>query len=93
MSPPNSSVDLIPGEIEIRTNGSHIFPQNDVERQMLLTREEDESAPIGGSMDMPKFPNTIRISGCNPNGINTSNVHSQLQHSLDLDIKIRNEKY
>ena len=56
---------------------------------MLLTREEDESALIGGSMDMPKFPNTIRISGCNPNGINTSNVHSQLQHSLDLDIDIQ----
>ena len=89
VSPPDSSVDLIPGEIEIRTDCSHIFPQNDVERQMLLTREEDESAPIGGSMHMPKFPNTIRISGCNPNGINTSNVHSQLQHSLDLDIDIQ----
>lgn len=88
-STPDGNNDLIPGEIEIRTDGSHIFPQNDVERQMLLSREEDESAPIGGSMDMPKFPNMIRISGCNPNGINTSNVHSQLQHSLDLDIDIQ----
>merc|ERR1711884_74382 len=88
-SPPDGDDDLIPGEIEIRMDGSHIFPQNDVERQMLLSREEDESAPIGGSMDMPKFPNTIRISGCNPNGINTSNLHSQLQHSLDLDIDIQ----
>ena len=85
----DSGIDLILGEIEIRINGGNILPQNEIEQQMLLTREEDESAAIGGSMDMPKFPNTIHIFGCNLNGIKTSNLHSQLQHSLDLDVDIQ----
>ena len=85
----DSNANLIPGEIEIRTNGGNILPQNEIERYMLLTREEDKSAAIGGSMDLPKLPNMIRISGCNPNGIKTFNLHSQFQHSLDLDIDIK----
>lgn len=56
---------------------------------MLIAREEDESAAIGESMESPKLPNMIRISGCNTNGIKSSNLQSQLQHSLDLDIDIQ----
>ena len=55
---------------------------------MLIDRDEDEAAMTGGSMELPKLLNMICISGCNPNDINSSNLHSQLQHSLDLDIDI-----
>ena len=56
---------------------------------MLIEREEDEAAAIGGSMESPKLPNMICISRCNPNGIKSSNLQRQLQHSLDLDIDIQ----
>ena len=85
----NNNIDPIPGEIEIRTNGGHIFPQNKLERQMLIEREADEAIPIGESMELLKLPNMICISGCNPNGIKSSNLQSQLQHSIDLDIDIQ----
>ena len=49
----------------------------------------DEISPIGGDMTFQKQDGSIRISGCNPNGINTSNLKSQLQQSMDLDIDIQ----
>ena len=51
--------------------------------------DDDEALPIGGTMEQPKLPGMIRISGFNPNGIKTSQLESQLQHSKDLDIDIQ----
>jgi hypothetical protein len=51
--------------------------------------DEDEALPIRGTMDQPKLPSMIQISGFNPNGIKTSQLESQLQHSKDLDIGIQ----
>ena len=42
-----------------------------------------------GNMLFQKQEGTIRISGCAPNGINTSNLKSQLQQSMDLDIDLQ----
>ena len=40
-------------------------------------------------MNLEKPESFIRISGCNPNGINTNNLKSQLQQSMDLNIDIQ----
>lgn len=53
---------------------------------MRIDRDKDEAAAVEGNMDTSKLLNMIYISRCNPNGINCSNLQSQLQHSLDLDI-------
>ena len=42
-----------------------------------------------GDIMFQKQEGTIRISSCNPNGINTSNLQSQLQQSMDLDIHLQ----
>ena len=49
----------------------------------------DEISPIGGDMSYQKQEGSIHISRCNPNGINNSNLKSQLQQSMDLDIDIQ----
>jgi hypothetical protein len=51
--------------------------------------DEDESSPMSGSMENDKMEGNIRISTWNPNGINTNQVHSILQQSLDLSIDIQ----
>ena len=48
-----------------------------------------DASPIGGKMESIKIDNMIRLSGCNPNGITSQNIRSQLQHSMDLDIDIQ----
>ena len=85
----NNNMDPIPGKIEIRINVCHVIPQNELERQMLIEIEEDEAAEIGGSMELSKLPNMICISGCNLNSIKSSNLQSQLQHSLYLNKDIQ----
>ena len=40
-------------------------------------------------MESPKFPNMIHVSWYNQNGIKSSNLQSQLQHSLDLNVDIQ----
>ena len=40
-------------------------------------------------MEILKDEKSIRILGCNSNGIRFNQVKSQLQHSLDLDIDIQ----
>ena len=52
-------------------------------------QDSSEASAIGGSMEIMKEVDTIRISGCNPNGIRSDQLKSQLQHSLDLDIDIQ----
>jgi hypothetical protein len=52
-------------------------------------QDEDESSPMGGSMENDKMEGNIRISTWNPNGKNTNQVHSILQQSLDLSIDIQ----
>jgi hypothetical protein len=49
---------------------------------------EDESSSMGGSMENDKMEGNIRISTWNPNSINTNQVHSILQQSLELSIDI-----
>jgi hypothetical protein len=44
---------------------------------------------MGGSMENNKIEGNNRISTWNPNGINTNQVHSILQQSLDLSIDIQ----
>jgi hypothetical protein len=51
--------------------------------------DEDETLPIGGSMENDKIEGNIRISTWNPNGINSNQVQSILQQSLDLSINIQ----
>jgi hypothetical protein len=51
--------------------------------------DEDESSPMGGSMENDKMEGYVRISTWNPNGINKNQVHSILQQSLDLSINIQ----
>jgi hypothetical protein len=51
--------------------------------------DEDESSPMGGSMENDKMEGNIRISTWNPNGINANQVQSILQQSLDLSIDIQ----
>ena len=40
-------------------------------------------------MEKMKPENAVRISGCNPNGINIQNTNSQLQHSMRMEIDIQ----
>ena len=54
----------------------------------LDTPDASETCVIGGRMKTLKDDNVIRIFGCNPNGIRSDQLKSQLQHSLDLDIDI-----
>ena len=49
----------------------------------------DEVDAIGGDIYTAKAENSIRISGCNPNGIKVQHLKSHIQHSLDLDINIQ----
>jgi hypothetical protein len=51
--------------------------------------DEDESSPMGGSMENDKMEGNIRISTWNPNGINANQIQSILQQSLDLSIDIQ----
>ena len=60
-----------------------------VTRFRLDHLDEIESEPVGGTMDSPKLPGMIRISGCNPNGIKSNQVKSHLQHAIDLEIDIQ----
>lgn len=53
------------------------------------THDSSKASAIGGSMEIMKEEDTIRISECNPNGIRSNQLKSQLQHSLDLDIDIQ----
>ncbi|OEU05830.1 hypothetical protein FRACYDRAFT_257959 [Fragilariopsis cylindrus CCMP1102] len=56
---------------------------------VITATDDTESEPIGGTMNYPKAPGMIRISGCNPNGIKSNQLGNQLQHSLDLEIDIQ----
>ena len=51
--------------------------------------DDTDAIPIGGRMEKLKPENAIRISGCNPNGINIKNSKSQLQHSMDMEVDIQ----
>ena len=51
--------------------------------------DDTDAIPIGGRIEKMKPENAIRISGCNPNGINIKNSKSQLQHSIDMEIDIQ----
>ena len=66
---------------EIESDSAQHFVLNDL--------DETEAESIGGKMDIPKSPGMIRISGCNPNGIQAEQLKSHLQHSLDLGIDIQ----
>jgi hypothetical protein len=55
----------------------------------LLALDDDEAQALGGTMDQPKLPGMIRISGCNPDGIKSHELANQLQHSMDLEIDIQ----
>jgi hypothetical protein len=59
------------------------------EHFFLIDLDEIEAESIGGRIDIPKLPGMIRISGCNPNGIQAEQLKSHLQHSLDLGIDIQ----
>ena len=63
--------------------------RNDKTGQIVDAIDDDEAQAIGGSMDQPKLPGMIRISGCNPDGIKPHELASQLQHSMDLEIDIQ----
>ena len=54
-----------------------------------IVADDNDASPIGGKMEALKLDGTIRISGCNPNGINVKNIENQLQNSVDLEIDIQ----
>jgi hypothetical protein len=56
---------------------------------IIKAKDDVEAEPIGGTMNHPKAPGMVWISGCNPNGIKTNQLDSHLQHSLDLEIDIQ----
>jgi len=93
----------VPTSIEIQSESDSEIDEDDdeslcnyldndlqnTENFILDKLDDDEASPIGGRMDEPKLPGMIRISGCNPNGIKTNQLHSHIQHSLDLNIDIQ----
>jgi hypothetical protein len=70
-------------------NRSDSTTQTTDRMQTVGALDDKESEAIGGSMEAPKLPGMIRISGCNPNGIKTNQLCSHIQHSLDLNIDIQ----
>jgi hypothetical protein len=59
------------------------------ERFILEALDEEEAEPMGGTMEEPKLPGMIRISGCNPNGIKAGQLKSHLQNAMDLNVDIQ----
>jgi hypothetical protein len=65
-------------------------PTTEAKKQTVVeVLDAEEAEAIGGTMDTPKLPGMIRISGYNPDGIKPQELASQLQHSMDLSIDIQ----
>ena len=86
----NSTLPVYKTSVQDHLPSSFSTNHDDVDSDCSSIEFDDTDAtPIGGKMKNIKLDNMIRISGCNPNGINSQNIRSQLQHSMDLDIDVQ----
>ena len=78
-------------ESERQQNTRYRIPiiDKDEHTYQVIDHDKNEADAIGGDIYTAKADNSIRISGCNPNGIKVQNLKSHIQHSLDLDINIQ----
>jgi hypothetical protein len=84
----NQNIDE--GNEEETTNRNEDEPATKAKKKTVVeVLDAEEAEAIGGTMDTPKLPGMIRISGYNPDGIKPQELASQLQHSMDLSIDIQ----
>ena len=79
----------VPTEIEIKILQPTFATNHSNDKFSSTPLDVNDRFKIDGSIIEPKREGIIRISGCNPNEIETTDLKNNLQHSMDLEIDIQ----